>query len=251
MVPRSQVAERLLLRWGVFVMRPSVTGERHVASVRASRRRLLQRGSAALMIISGLMFSQFVPGVIGAASAAPRLNVFVGYMDTHSVGFSSKQPKPWPYTNSSSFIGTPCPNYPNTTKCWDAAAVRLVNPGSTKVTGVVVVVVVGSKTYNLWGSNRTVRANSMKVFTETGSSPNSENFDLSDQPPNSYNGGNPTSCANSGAIPHVRVTIGSSTTTYLDNGQVLNTGGVDARHCLNGQFTSKNLDESHPWVQIG
>ena len=232
-------------------MRQSVIRIRHLASALANRRRLLQRASTVLIMISGLTLFQLTPAVIWPASAASPLNVFVGYMDTHTVPFSSKQPKPWPYQNPSSFIGTPCPSYPNTTKCWDAAAVRLVNPGGTRVTGVHVVVIVGSKTYSLWGSKLTVRANGMLVLTETGSSPNSENFDLSDAPPNSYNGGNKASCVNSGAIPKVRVTIGGSTTTYRDKGQVLNTGGVDGRHCLNGNFVSKSLDESHPWVQIG
>jgi Fibronectin type III domain len=89
------------------------------------------------------------------------------------------------------------------------------------------------------------------VLTETGSSQNSENFDLSDEPPNAYNGGLTASCANSGAIPNVKITIGGTTTSYLDTGQVLNTGGVDGGHCLNGKFVSGRMDESRPWAQIG
>ncbi len=91
----------------------------------------------------------------------------------------------------------------------------------------------------------------MLVLTETGGSKNSENFDGSDFPPNSYNGGNTASCANSGAIPTVKITIAGTTTTYLDNGQVLNGAGVDSGHCLNGTFVSGRMDESHPWAQIG
>jgi fibronectin type 3 domain-containing protein len=89
------------------------------------------------------------------------------------------------------------------------------------------------------------------VLTETGSSQNSENFDLSDEPPNAYNGGLTASCANSGAIPNVKITIGGTTTSYLDTGQVLNTGGVDGGHCLNGTFVSGRMDESRAWAQIG
>ena len=214
-------------------------------------RRVLRRGSAILAMILGLSFFQFVPQLISPALAASPLNVFVGYFDTHTVPFSSNQPNPWPYTDPSSFDGTPCPNYPNDTTCWDSSAVRLDNPGSAAVTGVQVVVTMGSKTYALWGSNLTVKANGMLVLTETGSSQNSENFDGSDYPPNAYNGGNTASCANSGAIPNVKITIAGTTTTYLDNGQVLNTNGVDGGHCLNGQFVSGRMDESHPWVQIG
>ena len=87
--------------------------------------------------------------------------------------------------------------------------------------------------------------------SETGGSKNSENFDGSDFPPNSYNGGNTASCVDSGAIPAVKITIAGVTTTYLDNGQVLNGGGVDSGHCLNGKFVSGRIDESHPWAQIG
>jgi hypothetical protein len=92
----------------------------------------------------------------------------------------------------SSFAGTPCTSYPNDTTCWDASAIRLDNPGSTDVTGVHAVVI-GTKTYDLWGSSLIVKAGGMLVLTETGSSKNSENFDGSDFPPNSYNGGNTAS----------------------------------------------------------
>ncbi|MGZ4442053.1 MAG: fibronectin type III domain-containing protein [Nocardioidaceae bacterium] len=184
------------------------------------------------------------------ASAATGLNIFVGYMDTHTVGSSSKQPSPWPYKDPTSYVGSPCANYPTSTTCWDSSAVRLVNPGGTDITGVHVVVLIGSKTYNLWGSSLTVKANGTLVLTETGAQ-NSENFDGSDYPPNAYNGGNTASCANSGAIPLVRVTVGGTTTDYRDTGQVLNGGGVDSGHCLNGKFVSGRMDESHPWVQIG
>ena len=49
----------------------------------------------------------------------------------------------------------------------------------------------------------------------------------------------------------VKITVAGTTTTYLDNGQVLNGQGVDSGHCLNGKFVSGRMDESHPWVQIG
>jgi fibronectin type 3 domain-containing protein len=203
-------------------------------------------------MILGLSAFQLVPQVISQASAASPLDVYAGYFDTHSVGFSSNQPNPWPYTTPSSFDGTPCPAYPNDTTCWDASAIRLDNPGSTDVTGVNAVVIIGTRTYGLWGSSQTVKAHGTLVLTETGSSQNSANFDASDEPPNSYNGGNTASCVNSGAIPSVRITIGGTTTTYLDTAQILNTGGVDGRHCLNGSFVAGHgLDESHPWLQIG
>ena len=204
-------------------------------------------GLAASLILALL---QFAPGMIGTASAATPLNVFVGYMDTHTVPSSAKQPNPWPYTDPSSFDGSPCPNFPKDTTCWDASAIRLDNPGSTDVTGVHPVVKIGTRVYDLWGSNVTVKAHGTMVLTETGQQ-NSTNFDGSDYPPNAYNGGNTASCANSGAIPAVSLTIGGVMTTYMDSGQVLNGGGVDSGHCLNGSFVSGRMDESHPWVQIG
>src|SRR5690242_2802470 len=211
----------------------------------------LRRMRIVLILALGLSLSSLAPGLTGVASAASPLNVLVGYFDTHTVPFSSNQPNPWPYKDPSSFVGTPCPNYPNDTTCWDASALRLDNPGSADVTGVHPVVVIGTKTYDLWGSSLTVKAGGMLVLTETGTSKNSENFDGSDFPPNSYNGGNTASCVNSGAIPMVKITVAGTTTTYLDNGQVLNGGGVDSGHCLNGKFVSGRMDESHPWVQIG
>ena len=211
----------------------------------------LRRVRTVLIIALGLSLSSLVPALTGTASAASPLNVFVGYFDTHTVPFSSNQPNPWPYKDPSSFVGTPCPNYPNDTTCWDASALRLDNPGSTDVTGVSASVVIGTKTYSFWGSNLTVKAGGTLVLTETGTSQNSTNFDGSDYPPNSYNGGNTASCVDSGAIPTVKITIAGTTNTYLDNGQVLNGGGVDSGHCLNGKFVSGRMDESHPWVQIG
>jgi fibronectin type 3 domain-containing protein len=228
--------------------RSDLTSGAHVRGRRRSR--ALQ--NAILVIAASLAPSlfQLATGGLPPAAAATPLNVFVGYMDTHSVPVSSKQPSPWPYTDPTSYAGSPCPKYPNDTTCWDASAVRLDNPGSTDATGLHVVVDIGGSTYDLWGSSLTVKAHGMLVLTETGSQ-NSTNFDGSDYPPNAYNGGNTASCANSGAIPTVKITIAGATTTYVDSGQVLNGGGVDSGHCLNGAFVSGRMDESHPWAQVG
>ena len=206
----------------------------------------LSRVGLLLGVLAGLVVV-LPPG----ADAAGGLDVYVGYMDTHTAPFSSRQPNPWPYTDQSRYVGTPCPSYGASTTCWDASALRLVNSGSADITGVHVVVTMGPTVYNLWGSDLTVRANSDLVLTETGGSPNSENFDGSDFTPNAYNGGLQASCTNSGAFPVVSVTVAGTTTTYSDTGQVLNAGGVDGGHCDNGQFVAGRMDESHPWVLIG
>jgi hypothetical protein len=230
-------------------MRRSENSTRRHAAAPLSRRWRLRWLSAIFLTLFGLGFAQFGPGLLGLATASSPLKVYVGYMDTHSKAFSSSQPNPWPYKDSSSFIGSPCPNYPNATNCWDAAAIRLVNTSGSKVTHVKVEVIITSHTYSLWGSSDTVQANGELVLTETGKQ-NSENFDLSDFAPNAYNGGNKASCKNDGAIPKVKVTIGGSTFTYKDTGQVLNTRGADGGHCVNGSFVSTRVDESHLWVKI-
>jgi hypothetical protein len=161
---------------------------RNCGRPRRGRGRVLRFAALVLGVSLLLSLAQFATGAIGSAWAASPLNVFVGYMDTHSVPSSSKQPSPWPYTDPSSFHGSPCPNFPKDTTCWDASAVRLDNPGSADVTGVGVVVTIGTRVYNLWGANLTVKAHGTLVLTETGSQ-NSTNFDGSDYPPNAYNHG--------------------------------------------------------------
>src|ERR1041384_5901225 len=69
----------------------------------------------------------------------------------------------------------------------------------------------------------------MLVLTETGAQ-NAGDFDGTDSPPNSYNGGGPASCVNSGVLPDVRVTIGGTSTDYQDSGPVLKGGGGGRAH---------------------
>jgi len=59
----------------------------------------------------------------------------------------------------------------------------------------------------------------------------------------------PEDCLNKvqSTVPVVRVTIGSTTTRYYDNQQVLNTRGVDAAGC---PYTGTRNDESHAWQQV-
>jgi len=215
-------------------------------SVRPERWRQIGALSALVTVVLALFPLALVATKAGAATP---LNIFVGYMDTHVNASSSNQPNPWPYTDRSSFVGSPCPTHSSKT-CWDASAIRLDNPGNTDVTGVHPSVVIGSRTYDLWGSNLTVKAHGRLVLTATGRQ-NSNNFNGSDLSPNAYKGGKVASCAHSGAIPAVQIIIAGATTKYLDSGQVLSGGGVDKGHCLNGSFVLRRMDESHPWVQIG
>ncbi|MCW2905313.1 MAG: hypothetical protein JWL68_102, partial [Actinomycetia bacterium] len=65
-----------------------------VAGVRAGHRRAraLRNVTLGLAVSLVLALLQFAPGMIETASAATPLNIFVGYMDTHSVPSSAKQP---------------------------------------------------------------------------------------------------------------------------------------------------------------
>ncbi len=232
---------------------PVRRGLRHV---NAGRRHLGPRATSILTLLATLAGAGALVLDATSASADSGLQVYVGYMDTHGGTVpSANSPNPWPNTDPSSFIGTPCPQWPTSSAyniCWDAAAIRLVNTTSSPVTVDDVNVVVSNgtvtNTYDLWGSF-TVQANGQMILTETGSQ-NSGDFDLSDEPPNDYNGGNTAPCVNSGAIPVVNVTVGGVTTGYTDTGQVLNTGGVDLRHCVNGTFVSQAGNESEPWAQV-
>ena len=187
------------------------------------------------------------------AAAAGTLSVYAAYADTHSVAISPNMPNPWPNSPSTSpeWRGAYCSTWPSSAdynKCWDGAAIELVN-GTSADMSVTVKVVVGNAaathTYSLWGTF-TVKAGDFTVLTETAFT----NMDTSDTAPNSYNGGGTASCVNSGAIPQVYVTANGVTTQYSDPSQVLNTGGVDKRHCVNGAFVSSGKDESIPWTQI-
>lgn len=190
------------------------------------------------------------PALLAPADASPRpgLKVYVGYMDTHTLPRSRRQPDPWPYRQHQHFVGTPCRHYGTSHWCWDAATVRLDNRTGHPVR-VRVTVVVGDHVYDLWGRRR-IKAGQRLVLTETGPRHNSENFDLSDFPPNDYAGGKQASCVSSGAIPRIKVRVGRAMRVYRDRGQVLNTRGVDAGHCVDGQFVEDRRDESHPWTLI-
>jgi hypothetical protein len=181
------------------------------------------------------------------ASTGTRLKVYVGYMDTHTAASSRRQPDPWPFRQPRHFVGSPCAHYKTSIHCWDASAVRLDNRGPRPVR-VHVTVLIGKHVYDLWG-RRLIRPGTRLVLTETGPR-NSQNFDGSDFTPNDYDGGYRASCKNSGAIPRVRVRIGRTTRVYRDRAQVLNTGGVDAGHCVDGHYVAERRDESHPWARV-
>ena len=89
--------------------------------------------------------------------------------------------------------------------------------------------------YNIWPSDIAVPAGDNLIITETagggphGCTVSTGQMDGSDIGPNGSDwAGN---CNVSGIIPSVALTVNSVKKTFHDNGQVLNTGGIDANSC--------------------
>ena len=176
-----------------------------------------------------------VTGPTGASVA-----VYAGYYDTHHVYNLKPRPDPWRGSSNVVFVGNPDGG---TTDGWDTSALRVDNLSSSSIT-VGVTVDIGSHHYALW-SPQTVLAGWSLIVAQTGL----ENFDGSDTNPAGCYGCDPNLCTTevSHTIPVVNLTVNGTTTTYTDNQQVLNTGGVDASGC---PWTGTRNDESHAWQQI-
>jgi PKD repeat protein len=170
-----------------------------------------------------------------------KVAVYAGYYDTHHTSHLQTKPSPWRTASNVVFIGTPDPG---TTDGWDTSCVRIDNLTGVTMSGVVVTVNIGSKTFALWGTN-TIPAGKILIVAQTGF----ENFDGSDTSPAGCYGCDPKECTTlvSSTIPVVHVTIGGSKTDYYDVGQTLNTHGVDQAGC---PATGTRNDESQAWKQI-
>jgi PKD repeat protein len=159
------------------------------------------------------------------AATPPTVGVSVAYADTHH-GSGGQFPSPWMQSPGITFVGT--------AQRWDAGAIRVDNASSSPLTGVTVTVDIGRKHFALWAAGLTIPAQGGLILTETKSG----NFDTSEL-------SSPGSCTTpSSVVPLVNVTVGGSTTTYRDSGQVLNTGGVDREKC------PAITDESHQWQSL-
>src|SRR4051794_27559452 len=162
-----------------------------------------------------------------SASAAPLPpKILVGYADNlraDPVNF----PTPWSGNAGVTFIGN--------TDQYDAGAVMLQNPNATamSVSKVVVDLQRPGPTFDLWGAF-SIPAHGKAILTQTVG----ENFDTSEYAI--------TDCGTAAdpavSPPKVSVTIGGTTTDFVDSGHVLDTGGFDAA-CLN--------NESTQWTPIG
>ena len=167
--------------------------------------------------------------------------VYAGYYSTHHPDNPRPKPTPWKGSSNTIFVGTPDPGTSNE---WDTSAIRIDNLGSSSLTGVSVVVDIGSNRFALW-SSQTIPAGSRAIFAQT----NFENFDGSDTNPAGCYDCDPNDCLTKvvSTKPVVRVTMAGTTTNYIDANQTLNTEGVDAAGC---PYTGGRNDESRSWRQI-
>jgi hypothetical protein len=214
-------------------------------------------------------------GVAVATEDTHAVKVFVGYADTFvSPAVSATQgahpgpgftPSPWLGSSGVIFIGVAEP----TTGTFDAGAIRLDNPSEEALTVDNVTVDIGTLTgIDPWSGCGvappcksvfpfTIPGKGTAILTQTfvpgqpsppllqPSPPlpgvGAFNFDTSDIP-------TPGNCVADGLTPLVHVTVGSSnqnTKDFVDDTQVLNTGGVDLGGCVQSP-----ANEGHDWVEV-
>lgn len=172
---------------------------------------------------------------------AADYSVLVGYADlirADPVNF------PIPWDGSPGVIFKGCPGCENL----DGGAVRIVNNTGGTLTVNAVVVRLDTCTFDLWPSNIALPFGGELIVTQTvdgfGKGCTTDgHFDTSDVGPGgaAWDG----VCTPSNIIPQIDVTVNGVTTTYVDAGQVLNTGGVDVGDCPEG------TNESTQWTLIG
>jgi hypothetical protein len=187
--------------------------------MRARLQSLLLGGTLATLVLA--------PGSPAAgASNVHSMKVYVGYAD--GLRGDPTVPSPWDGDPGVVFVG-------GGTR-FDAGAIRIVNPSAQPLTIGDVSVDIGSLHYDLWGPYPiVVPGKGSAILTQ------SEQYDFDTSEP----GGQET-CDPTGVIPVIHIVVGSRhprDRTFLDKGQVLNTGGIDPAAC-------NDLNEGHPWVRI-
>jgi hypothetical protein len=162
----------------------------------------------------------------------------VGYADSFRAN-ATNFPTPWSGSPRTVFEGC-------VTACtFDSGAVEVLNNTGSTVTVNSIAVHVGSCTFTGWPAAILPNGHGV-IVTQTASDANEDcdgplQFDSSDAAP-------VTSCdplvgIQQGVIPVVDVTINGTTTSYLDSGRVLNTGGIEYGACIG--------NESIQWTKIG
>jgi hypothetical protein len=172
---------------------------------------------------------------------AQSIGVFVGYADSlraNPVNF----PSPWFGSPFVVFEGCAPPS----SCAYDAGAVMVTNSSGATVTVDSVEIDIDTCTFNMWPSASLPPGSSL-VVTQNASGADcgctaNGHMDTSDIGPG---GSCKLDCSPDGIIPVVKVTVNGITSTFLDTGQVLNTGGFDLAECPVG------TNESTQWTAIG
>lgn len=167
----------------------------------------------------------------GQPVQAANVTAYVGYAD--NLRASPFFPNPWQGDPTVLFLGGGSDV--------DAGAFRLDNTGAVDVTLTTARVdgFTNGTSYQIWdsliGAGLVIHPGQKVIFTQTAST----NFDSSDNAPLA------TDLLRSGALPQIHVTLNGTLTTFVDSGQVLNTGGFDRAAFPAG------TNESLQWRQIG
>ncbi|MGI8412178.1 MAG: hypothetical protein ACR2QA_06745 [Solirubrobacteraceae bacterium] len=208
-------------------------------------------------------------GVMGlgtaTASAAPApaagsfpLQVSAGYADQVD-NRPSQGTFPTPFAGAPGVIFDGCD--PATCK-FDGGVVRLFNPGSTPATVDRVTIAYSTCVFDNFNRNVSIPAGGSLELAQTASNggngcpTNATTGGGTVTAPSSMDGSDigingadlsSGTCTPDGLIPMVHVTIGGTTSTFADKGQILNTGGFDKARC---PMPSTN-NESHQFTPLG
>ena len=203
-----------------------------------------------------------VGGGVALAQDDKGVKVFVGYADTYTdpslPGFHpgpAFTPSPWQGSPGVIFIGAAV----GSPATFDAGAIRLDNQSAEPLQVDNVTVDIGTLVgIDPWSTTSpssfplTIPGKGTAILTQTfvtgqPSRPSPPfltglfNFDTSDIP-------TPGNCLADGLTPLVHVTVGSGTQTtkdFVDDSQVLNTGGVDLGGCVQSL-----ANEGHEWLEV-
>ena len=178
----------------------------------------------------------FAPSAaVASVPNTPPFNVYVGYQDTlRASNDFTISPLPWFGSPNVVFEGDSASQGPGA----DAGGVRFDNVTNAPVTIDKVTVDIprpGTTPfhYDQWPSAIVVQPGQTLILTENAGFASFDSSDIDS---------GPCGVVQKNLAPSINVTIGGTTSTYLDTGEVLNTGGFDLA-CIG--------NESQPWVRVG
>jgi hypothetical protein len=189
---------------------------------------LLGGALAALTLVPGSPAQGAPTGHSNGHSNVHAMKVYVAYAD--GIRGDPTIPSPWDGDPGVVFVGSG--------DRFDAGAIRIVNPSAQPLTVGDVWVQIGTAQYAIWTFPMTVPGKGSLILTQTDGV--AFNFDTSEP--------GVVTCDPTGDVPLVHISVGSrhpKTRTFVDTGQVLNTGGVDV-----GAAECGGANEGLPWVRV-